>query len=81
MIVLEIKSNAGIIVLKCTKFSQGGICSADNCTSVNNNIINLKVDETNKNISGQFNAILPATATCPEVKITEGRFDLIYKEN
>jgi hypothetical protein len=68
-------------VERCIKLSIGGECSTENCTNTNNDITNLKMDETNKIISGEFNAILPATATCPEVKITEGRFDLKYTEN
>lgn len=81
MIILEIEYNAGIKTLKCTKFSQGGTCSMDNCTAINNNLINLQIDESKKIISGEFNAILTATTTCPEVKITDGRFDLKYTEN
>ena len=78
MIIIELEQAGS---LKCIKFSKGGGCSTENCTAINNNLIDLKVDETNKIISGQFNAVLPSTSSCPEGKITEGRFDLKYTEN
>lgn len=81
MIIIELEHNINANSLKCIKFSQGGNCSTENCTDVNNNIINLKMNETNKTISGQFNAILPSTSSCPEIRLTDGRFDLKYTEN
>lgn len=68
--------------IKCFSYSNyKNQCLYNVCPPLNYELKIDKHDTNSKIISGRFSYTFPATAACPEVKITEGRFDLKYTEN
>lgn len=70
-------SNNSLAGIGFTNYACGYYFSWDSNTSVSGSMKITKLDRTNRIISGTFNTTLSKPG-CPEIKITDGRFDMKF---